>query len=810
VDFRQTLRSLARAPGFAAAAIGILALGLAANTAVFSIADAVLFRPLSYNRPEQLVGIAETIPQLSNLYPRLPVNSRHFYEWQARTRSFSDLVLLRDSSVNLTGNDGPPERLGLQRVSWNLLPVLGVKPMLGRNFTPEEDRPGNDRVVIVTESLWRRRFHSDPAILNKTILLNGTPNTVIGVLSPWFRFPRPDLLLAGLGGSTLRTELFKPVAIDRTKMDPFGNHNFDAIGRVRPGLTVAQASAELNAIQAALATELAPPGVGLSAVVTPLQEQIVSGSRRGLLVLLASIAAVLLIMCVNLGNLMLARATARAREMAVRVALGASRWRMVRQVLTESVIISFAGGIIGTALAYVAVRALVASAPVDIPRLDEVHLDYRALVFAFATSLVAGLLFGLIPAWRAARSEPQDALRTGGRGATQGRHSLRISELLVGAEVALSAALLVVAGLLVGSLLRLLGVDQGFRAVNVLTVNVNLSGTKYPENKQRAAFYDRLLPTLQRLPGVQSAAMISALPLQGETWVDAITREDDHRPVFQRPSANFRFVSPDYFAALQIPVRSGRAFEESDRPREVVIVSTGTAAKIWPGENAIGKRMHRSSDSEPFWDVIGVVADTRADIKGDPPLMVYRPYWKSTETGASVVVRTAQDPASIATAVRDAIWSVDAELAVPEMKTMRKVISDSVSQRRFQTILLAGFAGAALILATIGIYSVISYSVNRRRNEIGIRMALGAHSANVSTMVLRQGMRPVTIGLAIGLAGALALGRVLQALLFEMHPANPIVLASVAIVLSSTAALACYAPARRATKVDPATALRYE
>jgi putative ABC transport system permease protein len=686
---------------------------------------------------------------------------------------------------------------------------LGVQPLLGRNFTVEEDRPNNDRVVILTSGLWQRRFHGDASILNKTILLSGTPHVVVGVLPGWFRYPRSGG--EELGGRAAQPEIFKPIAIDRSKLDLMGNHNFISIARLRGGVSASQALADLNAVQAALIHETPMPGLDLRADLTPLQEQVVAGSRQGLLVLLASIGTVLLIICVNLGNLMLARATGRSREMAIRAALGAGSWRMIRQVLTESLVIAFAGGAFGLMLAYAAMRALVASAPVDLPRLDEVHLDFRALLFAFAVSLVAGLLFGLIPAWRAARSEPQDALRGGGRSTTQGRGGLRIAEILVTTEVALSAALLVAAGLLIGSLVRILGIEQGFQASNVLTATLNLPGTKYDDTKKRAEFFDRLLPAVQRLPGIQAAGIISTLPLQGDTWVDMISRDDDHRPIFERPIANYRFISPDYFAALGIQIRAGRAFELADRNRPVVIVTATTAARIWPGSNALGKHMRRSNEKEPMAEVVGVVTDTRVGMHGDPPpLMVYMPYWTQLGSEATLTIRTAQAPGAAANAVRNAIWSVDSQLPVPEMKTMQRIISDSVSERRFQTGLLAGFALAALLLAVVGIYGVISYSVNRRRNEIAIRMALGAGASDVNRMVLGQGMRPVAAGLMIGMAVALALGRLVQALLFQTRPSDPLVLASVVLVLGVAAALACFAPARRATRVDPAISLRYE
>lgn len=609
-------------------------------------------------------------------------------------------------------------------------------------------------------------------------------------------------------------QLFKPIGLDLTQMDAEGDYDYTVIVRLQPGVTRDRALSELTALQDALVRQFRLD-TGLRATVTRMQDRVVSGSRRGLIVLLASIGAVLLIVCVNLGNLMLARTTARGREMAVRTALGAGSWRIVRQVLTESFVLSLAGGLLGVGLAATAVRLLVNAAPVDVPRLDEVRLDLPALLFALGVSALAGLLFGLIPSWRASRSEPLEALRAGGRSSTQGRQGLRVSELLVSAEVALSAALLVAAGLLVGSLLRILAIDQGFHPDHVLTVKLNLPPAKYRDEKQQVAFIDRLLPAVQALPGVRAASSVSALPLEGEMWVDMITREDDHRSPFQRPLANYRVISPDYFQVMGIPILQGRSFEPADRDRNVEIVSARTAARVWPGENPIGKRARRGDDNHPvLMEIIGVVADTRTTIGADSPLMVYRTYWKTHNGGAtrnfSLVIRTGQTPTSAAPAVRNVIWSLDSELPVPEVTTMQQVITASVAQRRFETGLLGGFALAALLLAVIGIYGVISYSINRRRNEIGIRMALGAEKRQVIGMLLRQGMRPVAIGLLIGLAAAVALGRVLGALLYEIRPTDPAVLATVAAALTIAAALACYLPARRAARVDPSTVLRYE
>ncbi len=808
-DLRHALRMLRRSPGFAAAAIGMLALGLAATTAVFSVCYGILFKPLPYAQPEQLVSVAEVVPEMSKLYPELPANAKHYYTWRERCRSFAQLGIFDTSTFNLTTAGSAPERLGGSRVSYTLFQTLGVQPALGRFFEASEDRPKQDREIVISHSLWQRRFHGDRALVGRSVQIDGEPHLIVGVLPAAFRFPDVGGLAPGPNG--LRYDVFKPIAFNRADLGDMGDFNYPVIARLRPGVSRERASAELNTIQAALTRQIAQPGFTLRASVKPLQEEIVGGSRRALLVLLGAIVAVLLIVCINLGNLMLARATARMRENAIRSALGAAAGRIVRAVLTESLLIALAGGVLGMALAYIAVHALIAGAPVNLPRLDEVAVDWRALLFALASSIVCGLLFGAIPAWRAAHSEPQDALRCGGRTATGTHHTLRASEILVGAEIALSATLLIAAGLLVDSFVHMLNSGKAFRAGNVLTVQLNLPAAKYKDRPARAAFVDRLLPVIRALPGVQAAGVTSLLPLEGETWVDMITRDDDYRPVFQRPTANYRSISPGYFRTLELPVLRGRAFEDADRNRDVAIVSATTAARIWPGLNAIGQHMRRGDDDEKkFWTVVGIVPDVPTSLQKPSPLMVYVPHWYRTYAAFTLVVRTGQDAASAGPSVRRAIWSLDSELPVPQMKTMRQVESDSVSERRFNTVLLAGFAACALLLAAIGLYGVISYSVNRRRNEIGIRMALGATAGDVRGMVLRQGLRPVVAGLLLGITGALTLGRLLQSLLFQVRANDPWVLAAVCIVLLATAALACFVPARRATRVDPASALRYD
>jgi len=804
-DLRYSLRNLARDRGFAIVALLTLALGIGANTAIFSIVNSVILRPLAYRDPDRLFTIHEVIPKLSNLYPELPVNPLHYLEWRKRCMSFEQVGEVGTYTPNLTGM-GQPEQLGGARVSANFLSMLGVQPQLGRGFLEEEDRPGRGDVVILTDSLWRRRFGADPSIVGKKITLEGSPHVVVGVLPAAFHFPNGHQLDTLIPFSE-KTEIFRPLALDLKKGDMEGNFNFAAIGRLKKGASRERALAELNVVQAALDKTFRDK-TDLKAALSPLQDHMVGPVRRELLVLLGAVGAVLLIVCVNLANLSLVRGAGRRRESAIRAALGAGRAQLLHQPLIESLMLAVMGGALGVLLASWATTLMVKSAPVNLPRMDEVRLDGYALAFALVISTITGLLFGVLPALRMTRIAPQEVLKTGGRSATEGIRGTRLRGLLVSVEVALSAVLLIVAGLLISSFVRLLNVDKGFPVERLLAVDLNTAGARYEKDGSRPEFYWRVLAGVQALPGVRSAGITNGLPLQGETWVDVIWLPGDTRPMFERLTANSRFVNPDYFKTLGIPFRGGRPFEESDRGKDVVIVAQRAADLLWPGQDPVGKRLYRGD--EKLREVIGVVGDVRTTLQQGPVVTVYFPYWQESVSDAALMVRTAIDPRSVAAALRSEIWKVDPEIPLQRIRTMEESISEAAAPRRFQMLLVLLFAASALLLASLGIYGVVSYTVAQRTNEIGIRVALGAHTADVYRMVLRQGLTPVVLGLVAGVAGALALGRLLTSLLFEVSPADPLTIGTVMVALAAVAAFACTVPALRATRVDPMSALRYE
>jgi putative ABC transport system permease protein len=805
-DLRYALRTLGRNPGFAAIVILILAIGIGANTVMFSIVDSVLLRSLPFHDPERLFAVQEQVPKFAYLAPSLPVSAHHLREWRKEWRAIQQIAIFETYSTNLSSN-GEPERLNIARVSPELFPMLGAEPQIGRNFLPEEDQPGSDKVVLITDALWRRRFHADPSILGQKILLDDAPFTVIGVLPAGLAVPKVSDL-QGLKYGNVNPDLWKPLAIKDTELDEMGDFNFACMVRLKPGYSRTQALDELNAIQHGIVERYVKQPIELRALLVPLQSQITGRSRQGLLMLLGAVGAVLLIVCVNIANLLLSRATGRSREFAIRAAVGASSARLLRQMLTESLLIASIGGALGVGMAYAALGVVIANAPADLPRLNEIRIDGTALGAAVLLAAASAILFGLLPALKSSRIDPQNGLRSGGRSSTEGRQSGRLRSTLVGLEVALSTVCLVAAGLLLNSFVRLMHVDRGFAVEHITTVTLNLPVARYPDAPHRADFLRKLVDQVKALPGVTYASVSNMIPLAGEGNNNFVSAEGSPKPLFERPIADRRMVSEDYFRTLAIPLIQGRFFEEADRQRKVAILSAATAQLLWPDQNPLGKRIRMGGDEQPLLEVIGVVGDVRSTgLQKAANMTVYQ---LSSQRDMSLAIRTAMDPASISGVVRGIIQSLDSEMPVPEFQTMEQIVSASVAERRFQLTLVLLFAGIALVLACLGIYGVVSYSLAQRRNEMGIRIALGATSSSLRGLILRQGLAPVVIGLAAGFVGALAMGRILSGLLFGVSFADPLTMGVVASVLLAVGAAASYFPARGATRTDPLTALRCE
>ncbi len=805
-ELRQAMRTLAREPGFTSLCVVMLALGIGANTAIFSIVDGVLLRALPYPEPERLVSLREIVPALAATYPTFPVSARHFVEWRQRSASFESISVLSTGTGSLTGVE-QPERLQVARVSASIFETLGVQPRLGRGFMPGEDSEGRDRVAVISDSLWKRRFQADPSILGKTILLDSVPCSIVGVLPARFQAPPITVLDSG---PTLpeKPEVFKPFVFSKDELgELMGNFNYPVIARLKPAVTREAAQAELNVIAGQL-EKMAGEKVDLRASATSLRESLVVGTRRNLVVLFCAVAAVLLIVCVNLANIMLARAEKRGREWAIRTALGASRMRLIRHVLAETVLIALLGGILGVTIAAVSLHELTRLAPRDIPRLEEVRLDTPVLIFGLMVSVITGLLFGLAPAWRCTRTAPQAALKSGGRTSTGERQGARFRSMLVSVEVALSTVLLVLAALLGNSFMRIMHSEKGFRAPAVLAADLAIPKTKYQQPEQRNRFHEQVLDRLRSQPGVVTAAISTALPLTGETWVDAVWAPGDSRSPWERPMVNVRFVSDDYFRTMGIPLNLGRTFTDDDRKRKVAIMSERVAETLWPGESAVGRKFTRGD--EQLYEVIGVCGDVKADPDKPPVAMVYRPYWDWAPSQVMLAVRAARDPRSVAAAIRAAVRSVDQDVPIPEMRTMQTILEESVARRRFNMMLSGIFAASALLLAALGIYGVVSYTVARRTNEVGIRMALGARPWQLRQMVLGQALLPVFAGLTLGVAAALGTGRIVESMLYEVGSQNPTIIILVVTLLATVAVAACWSPTQRATRVNPIEALRYE
>ncbi len=808
-DLRHGVRGMRRNPGFTAVAMLSLGIGIGACTAIFSVVNAVILRPMAYDQPDRIFAVREVIPQVAG-NQSIPANPLHAREWREHCPSLAEVGLMRWAGALLTGGGEPEMVRGLQ-VTHNVFRLFGVRPILGRTFLPEEEQEGRHRVVILSETVWRRRFNADPAIVGKRIVLNDENYDVAGIVPGSFQLPYAGDMEPT--APNVHFEAFRPLVVNKGQLRPMGNFNYSAVVRLKPGATERQAAAEMNTVQARFPPQ-AGEKVDLKVAMIPIQELVVGRSRLGLWMLLAAVGAVLLIVCVNLANLVLSRIASRERESAIRKALGASRARLFGQSLIESMLVAASGGALGIAGAGWILNVLTGMATLDIPRLAEVRLDPAVLAFSVLVTTLTGLLVGTLPAWRVSRHNPQEALRAGSHTVAGARGGLRVREALIGIEVGLSAALLILAGLLTLSLTRLLGVEKGFDTEQIVTARIALTGKLYADAPNRDRFFGRLRARLETIPGFRAAGLVTHLPSRGATWIDPIYLEGDTRPVLERPLVNNRYASPGYFASMGIAIRQGRDFAEQDRQpagvsKGVAILSEKAAGLLWPGaRNLVGRRFVGEDDAPKT--VVAIVADVRASLHEAAPPTVYYPYWQRTPSSVSVVLRTAGGPRPSASALRAAIRAEDAQVPVMEIQTMDEVIGESVAQRRFQLTLVLVFAGAAVVVAGIGIYGVVSYAVARRRNELGVRMALGAQPGKLLRLVIRQAMTPVAIGLAGGVCGALLLARVIRGLLFGIQPLDPLTIVAVVGIVLAVGALSCVFPARRAATMNVIDALRFE
>jgi putative ABC transport system permease protein len=810
-DLRYGVRTMLKAPGFTAVAILTLALGIGANTALFSVVNAILLRPLPYAEAAALAQIWEANAQLK--YTRFSFSLANFVDHRDQQTGFEQIAAYLQRDASLTGA-GEPERLQIAVVSPTLLPLLRVQPSLGRGFLAEEETPGKNRVVILSHGLWSRRFGADPQIINQSITLGGNAFTVVGVLPPDFQFPIP-FGANPLSDSAPRVDLLAPLAYDPKNLGDRGSHSFLVIGRLKPGVTPAQAQAELRAIAGRLEQQYPDRNKGWTINVFRLQDEVVRSTRSTLLLLLAAVGFVLLIACANVSNLLLARAAVRQKEMAVRLALGAPRARLLRQLLTESLLLSLMGGAVGLALAYWAIRAFAGFSPANVPRTNEIRLDGLALLFTFGAMTLASALFGLIPALQASKPDVQEILKEGGRsaGAGAGRHRAR--GLLVVAEVALSLLLLIGAGLMIRTFISFQRVDPGIRTDHLLTMKLALPYAKYREPQQQAAFFQQAMERIKALPGVQSVGVVNNLPLSGDGGVYTFTIEGRPSASAQDdPVAVWRAVNPDYFRTMGMQLRRGREFTERDQPGapEPVIINETLARRFWPGEDPIGKRIQTYDlEPRPWREIVGVVNDIKpANLSEDSSPEIYAPFSQRPRMVVTLIARTTGKPEQLAAAMRAAIQLVDKEQPVFRVKTMEQFFYDAVAAPRATMALMGVLAIAALILAAVGIYGVMAYAVTQRQHEIGIRMALGARAGDVLGMVIKQGMQLTGAGVAAGLLASFALTRLMKDLLFGVEATDPTTFATIALLLAGVALLACYLPARRAMKVDPMVAIRRE
>ncbi len=799
-DIRYGFRTLLKKPGFAAITVLTLALGIGVNSAIFSVVNAVLLRPLPFAEADRLV-YAEGLDFRDNTKGG-SISPPDFLDYREQTHTFERFAAFQPLSFTLTG-EGEPERVTSARVSAGFFETLGVQPVAGgRTFLADEEEAGRNGVVVISHSLWQSRFGGDPKLVGKTLALNGQNATIIGIMPPDFQFPR-------------EAQLWTPIAFKTPQMSQRRSHFLRAVGRLKNGVTLDQAQAEVNNIAHGLEKQYPESNTHFGLGLTLLPERLVGQLRLTLLVLLGAVGLVLLIACANVANLSLARGVSRHREIAIRSALGASRLRVVRQLLTESVLLALVGGGLGLLLAVWSVDLIVAFSPENLPRIKEVTIDWRVLLFTLFVTLLTGIIFGLFPALSTSKSNLTETLKEGSRG-TMGAKGQRLRALLVVSEVALSLMLLVGAGLLIKSFLRLTHVDPGFTATNVLTMQLSLTRAKYPEPQQGAAFFQELVSRIEALPGVQAAGTVTELPFSGQDNDTFFTIEGKPPVAFGslENDASIRIISPNYFRAIGIPLLKGRSFTDRDsiNAPNTIIVSDSFARRFLPNEDPIGKRLTIDFGQPWTGEIAGVVGNIHhSDLAQEPFTEMYVNNAQAPDPMTNLVVRAAAgDPSKLTAAIRREVQALDKDLPVYNIKTMEQRISESTAPPRFRTLLLGLFACIALLLASVGIYGVISYSVTQRTHEIGIRLALGAQASDVLRLVVKQGMVLALIGIVIGLVGAFAVTRVMASLLYGVTATDPVTFVGVSLLLAGVALVACLVPARRATKVDPMIALRHE
>ena len=809
-DVRYGARVLAKSKSFTFIAVVTLALGIGANTAIFSVVNELLLRPLPYRDAERLVMLWEVSPQGRG---QNTVSRANFSAWREQAQSFEGLAAFSDQRVGLTGG-GEPEEVSVQLATPELFRLLGVDPVLGRVLTEDDAKAGSGGVVL-SYGLWKRRYGGDPGIIGKPVVLNGGPVNVVGVMPAGFQWH-----IRQRSGTGRPAEIWAVLTMPKQGQEGSGNWRgrfLSVVGRLKPGVTAKQADAELKTIETRLGQDFPQFNKNYSAEVVPLRDQFVGNVRPALWILLGAVGFVLLIACANVANLLLSRAAAREKEIALRTALGARRSRIVRQLLTESVLLALAGSAVGLALAYWGIQALVAISPRDLINLQGVGLNLTVLGWTLAVSLLTGLVFGVAPALEATRVDLNDSLKEGGKGAGgQSARSRGLRSALVVAEVALALVLLASAGLMVKSFGRLRTINTGFDTDNVMTMVLRLPGAKYKEDPQYIAFFNQALERIRALPGVQGAGMVNYLPLYGGLGSATGFTIEGQPPAEpgEGPGANVRVADSAYFGTMHIPLLRGRNFTdyENVEARHVVLVSQSLAEKYFPAGDVLGKRILVVMSDKPEWtEIVGVVGDVRYDsLTEEAEPTVYMPVPELTYPFMTFVIRTSGDPAEIVPAVRREIASIDPDQPISDVRTMNQVMADTVSRARFNTLLLGLFAGLATLLAAVGIFGVMNYAVTLRTREIGLRMALGAQPGRVLMLVLRQGLLLTLAGIGIGLAGALALTRLMSGLLYGIGATDPATYAAIVVLLAFVSLVACYIPARRATRVDPLIALRYE